>query len=91
MTITSPNKEFIVCLQSEGTVLFLDTWYSTQGYLEVYPHIEMTCHHHWNPYQIQLPRTKYGMQEEIEGRNVAAASMRFSGEVSRETEKGDYE
>ena len=31
------------------------------------------------------------MQEEIEGRNVAAASMRFSGEVSRETEKRDYE
>ena len=29
------------------------------------------------------------MQEKIEGQNVAAASMCFSGEASTETEKGD--
>ena len=39
MTITSPDKYFVACLQSEGTVVFLDTWYPTQGDLEVYPHI----------------------------------------------------
>ena len=76
--ITSPDTEFVTWLQLEGTVLFLDTWYTTQGYSEVYPHIEMT-------------KNKYGVQEEIEWRNVVAASMGFSCEVSRETEQEYYE
>ena len=49
----------------------------------------MTSFHHWNQHQIQSPRTKYGVQEEIEGKTVAAASMCFSGEVSRDIEKYD--
>ena len=32
----------------------------------------MTSRHNWNPHQIQFPQTKYGVQEEIEGRNVSA-------------------
>ena len=91
MKITSPYKELVPCLQSEGTVLFFDTCYTTQGDLEVYPRIDMTSHHHWNPHQIRFPKTKYGVEEEIEGRNIAAASMCFSGEVSIDIEKGDYE
>ena len=71
--------------------MFLVTWYPNQGDLELYPHNEMTSRHHWNPHQIQFPRSKYGVQEEIEGQNVAAALMCFSGEVSREIDKGDYE
>ena len=90
-TITSPDKEFVACLQSEGNVLFLDTWYPTQGYLEVYPHIKISSCHHWNSHQIQFPREKYGVQEEIEGQNVAASSVWFSGEVSREIDKRNYE
>ena len=89
ITLTIQDKEFVACLQSEGTVIFLDTWYPTQGDLEVYPHNEMTSHHHWNLQQIKLPKTKYGVQEETEAQNVAAASMCFTCEVSRETEKGD--
>ena len=58
MKITSPDKEFVTCLHSEETVVFLDTWYPTQGDLEVYPHIEMTSRHHWNPHQIHFPRKK---------------------------------
>ena len=65
MTITRPEKEFGAGLHSEGIVVFLDTYYPTQGYFEIYPHIDMTSRHHWNPHQINSPRTKYGMQEEI--------------------------
>ena len=85
MTITSPDTEYVACLQTEGTVEFLDNYYPSQGDLEVYPHNEMTYQHHWNLHQINSPRTKYGVQVEIEGQNVAASSMCFSGEVSRET------
>ena len=89
MKIKILDKEFVACLQSEGTVVFLNTWYPTQGDLEVYPHNEMTSCHHWNPHQIQFPKTKYGVQEKIEGQNVAVASICFSGEVSRDTQKVD--
>ena len=83
ITIISPDKEFVAFLQSEGTVVFLDTWYPTQGELEVYPHIEMRYSHHWNPHEIQFTRTKQGVQYEKEGRIVAAALMCFYGGVSR--------
>ena len=63
MAITSPDEEFVACLQSQGTVVFLDTWYPQQNDLASYPHIEMTSRHHWNPHQIQFPQTKYGVQE----------------------------
>ena len=73
MAIISPDSEFTACLQLEGTIIFLDTWYPPQKYLESHPHIEMTLRHHRYPHQIQFPQTKYGVQEEIEGRNVSAA------------------
>ena len=88
MAITSPDEEFVACLQAQGTVVFLDTWYPQQNDLASYPHIEMTSRHHWNPHQIQFPQTKYGVQEEVEGRNVLTISMCFSGEVSGKP--GDY-
>ena len=38
----------------------------------------MTSRHHWNPHQIQFQKTKYGVQEEIEVRNVPTTSILFS-------------
>ena len=67
MAITRPDEEFVTCLQSQGTVVFLATWYPQQNDLASYPHIKMTSRHHWNPHQIQFPQTKYGVQEEVEG------------------------
>ena len=88
MIITSPDNEFVECLQAEGTVLFLNNWYPAQWDLEVYPHNEMTSPHNWNHHQIQLQGTIYGVQEKIEGQNVAAASKCVSGEVSRDHSQG---
>ena len=72
MTITILNIEYVACLQSMGAVMFLDTWYPTQGDLELYPHNEMAYRHHWNPHQIQFLRRKFGVQEDIEGKNAAS-------------------
>ena len=44
----------------------------------------MTSRHHWNPHQIQLLQTKYVVQEEIEGQNVSATLICFSGEAPPE-------
>ena len=42
MTISSPEPEFTACLQSEGTIVFIHTWYPSQKDLEAHPHIKMT-------------------------------------------------
>ena len=81
MLIESPDGEFATCLQSIGTVMFLDTSFPTQGNLESYPHIELTSRQHWNPHKIEFPQTKYFVQEEIEGQNVSKVTIYFSGET----------
>ena len=81
MSIESPDGEFAACLQSIGTVMFLDTWFPTNSDLESYPHIELTSRQHWNPHKIEFPQKKYSMQEEVEGRNVSKATIWFSGET----------
>ena len=78
MAISIPYSEFTACLQSEGTIIFLDTWYPFQKYLEAHPHIDMTSRHHCNTHQIQFPQNKYGVQEEIEGQNLSDTSIFFS-------------
>ena len=81
MSIESPNGEFDVCLQSIGTVMFIDNWYPRQSYLESYPHIELTSWQHWNPHKIEFPQTEYSVQEEVEGRNASKVTIWFSGET----------
>ena len=56
MSIASEDETFIACLQSEGTILYLDTWCPTQNDLESFPHIELKSRQHWNPHQIQFPQ-----------------------------------
>ena len=81
MLIESPNGEFAACLQSVGTVMFLDIWFPIQGDLDSYPHIELTSRQQWNPHKIDFPQTKYSVQEEVEGRNVSKVKICFSREA----------
>ena len=67
MSIASEDETFFACLQSQGTVLYLDTWCPTQKNVDSFPHIELTSRQHWNPHQIQLLQTKYIALEEIKG------------------------
>ena len=39
MSITIPNGEFMACLQSQGGILFLNTWQPTETHLRSLPHI----------------------------------------------------
>ena len=65
--------------------MFLDTWFSMQGELKSYPHIELNSHQHWNPHKIEFPLTKYSVQEESEGRNVSKVKICFSGDTPGDT------
>ena len=85
MYIESPNGEFAACLQSIGTVMFLDTWFPMQSDLKSYPHIELMSRQHWNPHKIEFPHTKYSVQEEVEGQNASKVTICLSGETPGDT------
>ena len=70
MSIESPDGELAACLQSVGTVMLLDTWFTTQGELKLYPYIDLTSRQLWNPHKIEFPQTKYSVKEKVGGRNV---------------------
>ena len=48
MSIEIPDGEFAACFQYIGTVMFLDTWFPTQGEPNLYPHIELTSCKLWD-------------------------------------------
>ena len=78
MSITSPNGEFMACLQSQGTNVFLNTWQPTKTQLISLPHIVLASSREWDPHKIEFPATKYSVQEEIDSRNVSQTNVRFS-------------
>ena len=81
MHITSADGEFMACLQSQGTTVYLDTWSLTDRDLENLPHIQITSWHQWNPHNVEFPGTSHAAQEEMESRNIAKASTYcFAGE-----------
>ena len=77
MSIIIPDGNFIACLDSESTNIFLDTCYPTQEDLASLPHIEITSQQPWEPHNIAFPATKYYVKEEIESRNISSLAMSF--------------
>ena len=77
MSIISPNRNFIVCLESEGTNIFLNTWSPTQEDLTSIPHIELTSQKPWEPHKIAFPEVKYYVKEEMESQKIPSLTMSF--------------
>ena len=78
MSITSPNGEFMACLHSQGTNVFLNTWRPTKTQLSSLPHIVLTSPREWDPHKNEFPATKYYVQEDIDSRNVSQTNVTFS-------------
>ena len=57
MSITSPNGEFMACLQSQGGNVFLNTWRPTKTQLSSLPHIVLTLRHEYDPHKIKFSAT----------------------------------
>ena len=61
MSITSPNGEFMACLQSQGKNVFLNTWRPMKTQLNPLPHILLTSPRKWDSHKIEFPATKYSV------------------------------
>ena len=77
ISILSPDGNFIACLESEGTNVFLNTWSSTQKYLALLPQIELTSQQPWEPHNISFPAKTYYVKEEMESQNISILTMNF--------------
>ena len=89
MLIESPNGKFAACLQSVGTVMFLYTWFPTQGDVESYPHIELMSCQHWNPHKIEFPQKK-SVQEEVDGQILSKVKICLSRKTPGDTDRTLY-
>ena len=70
MAITTEDKTFTACLDSEGTDIFLKTWAPSDADLRSYPHIQLNSSEPWNPRAVKLPGTSTIEKREIESRNI---------------------
>ena len=77
MSIISPDGNFIACLESEVTNIFLHAWSPTQEYLTLLTPIEITLQQPWEPHKMAFPATKYYVKEEMESRNISSLAMNF--------------
>ena len=55
--IESENRDAVLHLHTEGTIIYMDNWTPTDEELLQFPHIIMTSPHPWNPSEVQFPKT----------------------------------
>ena len=77
MSIIISYGNFIDCLDSDGTNIFINTWSPTQEDLASLPHIEITLQQPREPHNIAFPATKYYVREEMESRNISSVTRNF--------------
>ena len=80
------EDDFVACLKSAGTNVFLDTWTPTELDLQQYPHVVLTSDQPWDPHSLQLPGISDTEIHEIEGRTIS-----FVGHDSRREKGIDFE
>ena len=72
--IESENRDAVLPLHTEGTIIYLDTWTPTDEDLSQFPHIIMTSTHPWNPSEVQFPNTSRRVEEELTMRSIASST-----------------
>ena len=55
------KEEFVACLKSTGTNIYINTWTPTDRDLQEYPHVVLTSDQLWDPQVIQLTRARSGI------------------------------
>ena len=72
--IESENRDAVLPLHTEVTIIYLDTWTPKDEDLFQFPHIIMTSPHPWNPSEVQFPKTSRRVQEELKMRSIESAT-----------------
>ena len=75
------GEEFVACLRSSGTNIYIDTWTPTDSDLVDYPHIELTSPLIWNPHEVSFPGLSNMEIDEIEGKNISVVESDLRREM----------
>ena len=63
ITLLSPENDFIACLESTGTEIYLTTWFPISEDLKKFPHVHLTSQKLWDPQNVRFPGTSQSEQE----------------------------
>ena len=80
------EERLVVCLRSQGTVIYLNTWTPTERDLSELRHITLTSDKVWDPQEVQFPATSESDINVMEGYNISAIEI---DAVSRTLSYGD--
>jgi hypothetical protein len=69
--------DFVACLKSQDTDIYLDTWTPTDMDLEEYPKVIMTSSRQWDPYKVKFPGMSEMEMLELEERNISKINLSF--------------
>ena len=91
MTIHKDGEDgdFVACLRSDGTDIFINTWTPTHQDLEQYKHIVLTSPNEWNPRKVVFPSIPDADIDELESRNVSTGCTLRRGVNMMTPEFGD--
>ena len=62
--MTSPDDEFVLPMQADGTTIFFDSRTPTNYELDKCPHITLSSRAPWNPREVQFPQPTHHVEEE---------------------------
>ena len=72
----SDEGDFVACLKSQGTNIYIDTWTPTDKDLQEYPQVVLTSPRPWDPYKVKFPGISEVEMSEIEDRNISGVGLR---------------
>ena len=85
------DDDFIACLRSDGTDIFINTWTPTGKDLEQCKHIVLTSPNEWDPRKVAFPSTSEVDIDDIESRNVSAGASLRRDSSRRDNHMADTE
>ena len=63
MHIKVEDVDFLMPLQYDSTVIYLDTWTTTDDDLRLLPHVTTSFPYPWNQRDVQFTKSSYRVQE----------------------------
>ena len=72
----SDEGDFVACLKSQGTNIYIDTWTPTDKDLQEYPQVVLTSPRPWDPYEVKFPGISEVEMSKIEDRNISGVGLR---------------
>ena len=84
MVIRHDEEEFVACLRTQGTNIFINTWSPTSKDLRELPHITLTSSEIWEPNDVQFPTVMQSEVEDVEAANVRSVQVQSYGDFPRQ-------